>query len=221
MHHLRRWVENMPHHEVEIVSAKAELTGGDLLFLISCQEMIRAVTKAMYHYTLVLHASNVPQGKGFAPLNWQILEGQSEITVSMMDAADKVDSGDIFHQVTFENEGHETFEEIFEKLFHAEIELMTYAVIHFPRLQGRPQDSSIESSYYRRRTPEDSRIQVESSIENAFDLLRASDPSRYPVQFEHRGHTYTLRLEKVERVQLVPKAVITDSEQTVSTSHRN
>ncbi|MEI7575480.1 MAG: formyltransferase family protein [Armatimonadota bacterium] len=211
MPHLKLWSEELNEHEVEIVASKNELSGGDLLFLISCQEMIREATKSMYVHTLVIHASDVPKGRGFAPLNWQILEGQSEIVVTMMDAAAKVDSGDIYHQKTIFNEGHETFEEIFEKLFLAEIELMNFAVQNFDSLDPVRQDDSVESSYYPRRTSADSRVSVTKSLEEIFDLLRASDPDRYPLTFEHRGYVYSLKLEKLDRIELAPMAVVNDS----------
>lgn len=196
--HLHRWIEAHPQLEIELCQKKVELTGGSLLFLISCSEMIRQDTKDLYEHTLVIHASNVPNGRGFAPLNWQILEGAKIITVTMMDAAMKVDTGEIYHQVTFENEGFETFDEIFEKLFEAEIELMNYAVANYPNLPRRPQPTDVEDSYYRRRTAEDSKVLASQSLEEIFDLLRASDPIRYPVTFEHRGHRYRLAIERID-----------------------
>ncbi len=199
--HLHRWIHDHPNIEIELCQKKAELTGGNLLFLISCSEMIRQDTKDLYEHTLVIHASNVPSGRGFAPLNWQILERAASITVTMMDAAMKVDTGEIYHQVTFENEGIESFDEIFEKLFEAEIELMNYAVDHYPDLPRRPQPTDVEDSYYRRRTAADSTVLASQSLEEIFDLLRASDPVRYPVTFEHRGQRYRLAMDRLGPIE--------------------
>ena len=43
---------------------------------------------------LVIHESNLPSGKGFSPVQWQIMEGSNEITVCLLEAsADGIDCG--------------------------------------------------------------------------------------------------------------------------------
>jgi methionyl-tRNA formyltransferase len=53
-------------------------------------------------------------------------------------------------------------------------------------------------TYYRKRIPEDSRIDPCGSIAGQFDLLRVADPERYPAFFDFRGHRYEIRLIKSE-----------------------
>jgi len=58
-----------------------------------------------------------------------------------------------------------------------------------------PQDER-PPSYYRRRTPDDSRLDPSRSIAEQFDLLRVADPQRFPAFFDLRGHRYVVRIEK-------------------------
>jgi methionyl-tRNA formyltransferase len=44
---------------------------------------------------LVVHESDLPVGKGFAPIQWQLLEENNEIIISFLQAHGLVDSGDI------------------------------------------------------------------------------------------------------------------------------
>ncbi|MCS7024450.1 MAG: hypothetical protein NZV14_06580 [Bryobacteraceae bacterium] len=183
-------------HEVALVEHLAEVTSGDFLFLISCNQIVGRGVRDRFRYTLVIHASDVPYGRGFAPLNWQILEGKSEIVVTLMEAADKVDSGDVWAKRVLRFEGHELFEELSEKLFSTELELMSFAVNHHQQIVPQPQPAGI-GSYYRKRQPEDSRIWPEQSFASAFDLIRASDPVRYPAFFDYRGYRYQVTLTKL------------------------
>lgn len=183
-------------HDVRLVQRSRDLGegGGDILFLISCHELILPTLRQRYRACLVVHASDLPRGRGWSPLVWQILEGKNTITVTLLEAADPVDSGAIWHQVQIHFEGHELCDEINAALFEAELSLMDFAVENFGTIEPRPQVG--EPSYYRRRTPEDSRLDVNRSLAEQFDLLRVADEKRYPAFFEHRGHRYHVILKK-------------------------
>lgn len=184
-------------HDVELVQRKAELSGGDILFLISCHEIISAQDRARYGVSLVIHASDLPLGRGWSPHIWQILEGKHDIVVTLLEAEDQVDTGAIWAQRRMVLEGHELYDEINTKLFAIETELMSEAVAIRGRKAPVRQDGRTPT-YYRRRGPEDSRLDPNRSIAEQFELLRVVDPQRFPAFFDFRGHRYAVRIEKVE-----------------------
>jgi methionyl-tRNA formyltransferase len=197
--YLLSWVEKQQRdHQIELVRYKKELSGGDLLFLISCTELINSQERAMYNATLVLHASDLPYGRGWSPHIWQIIEGKEQITLSLLEAEDKVDSGRIWKKVKLFIPSYALWEEINDLLFNAEIELIDYAVQHYVDIVPIAQDDSVEASYYPRRTPEDSLIDPNSSIRSQFNLLRICDPHRFPAYFYLKGKKYKLILEKID-----------------------
>lgn len=185
-------------HQVELAASAAQLSGGELLLLVSCHEMIGPQTRSRYAAALVIHASDVPEGRGWSPHVWQILEGRNRIAVTLMSAEDAVDSGAIWAQRWVALEGHELSDEINARLFAAELELMDFAVDHFGRVAPRAQDARA-ATYYRRRTPEDGRLDPHKSIAEQFELLRVADPERYPAFFDYRGYRYLVRLTKKGR----------------------
>jgi methionyl-tRNA formyltransferase len=193
-----RLVDWCSRNQANLVSELCDVGSGDLLFLISCNEIVKKPVRERFRKVLVIHASDVPYGRGFAPLNWQIIEGKSEIVVTLMEAADKVDSGDVWKKHTMRFEGHELFHEMFEELFRVELMLMDFAVANSTSITPVAQ-SKIEESYYRRRRPEDNEIVPTQSIGEIFDLVRAADPKRYPAHFEHRGHRYAVTLRKIPK----------------------
>lgn len=193
---LERWCNlRAREHSVELVDRKSKLHDGDLLFLISCHEVIDSAVLSRYLATLVIHASDLPEGRGWSPHIWQILEGRSEIVVTLLEAEGRVDSGRIWAKRVMHLEGHELFDEINEALFSTEMELMDYAVDNFGRIEPRPQDSRA-ATYHRRRTPEDSRLDPYRTLADQFDLLRVADPTRFPAFFDFRGNRYLVRIDK-------------------------
>ena len=196
MPRLRAWVDKLGEtHDVGLIYEVSDAHGGDILFLISCTEVVEREARARFKKVLVIHASDLPKGRGWSPHIWQILEGRNEIAVTLLEAADSVDSGDIWAKRSFHLEGHELYDEINERLFDTELALMDFAVENFDCITPTPQ-SAEEPTYYPRRTPKDSAVDPGRSITEQFDLLRTADPDRFPAFFDLRGHTYELVVRK-------------------------
>ena len=186
---LRDW------HDVRIVSGASEVGDGDFLFLISCHEIIRTQIRRRFRHTLVIHASALPAGRGMSPHVWQVLEGKNFFAVSLLNAEDLVDSGDIWKQIEVQFGDDELFDEINGRLFDAETELMRWAIENCDRCTPRPQVGT--PSYYRRREPADSQIDPRQSIAEQFNLLRIADPERYPAFFELHDQRYMITIKKL------------------------
>lgn len=200
--YLLRWLaEHESEHEIALVRSKNELTGGQLLFLISCSEIISSTDRAAYKATLVLHASDLPQGRGWSPHIWQIIGGAEQVVLSLLEAEDAVDSGRLWHQIKLPVPKHALWNEINDQIFSAELELMDIAVKQFESVTPVSQRNDIEPTYFPKRKPTDSRIDPYVSIASQFDQIRVCDPERFPAYFELYGHQYKLTLEKIDRIK--------------------
>ncbi len=194
---LERWIDkHRVHADIRLLRDAREASGGDFLFLVSCHQIVGRTLLERYTHTLVLHASALPDGRGMSPHVWQILEGKPGFTVTLLEAAEALDAGRIWHQIDVPVPTNAVCDEINALLFDAEIALMDWALEHAGEVQPREQHGT--PSYYRKRNPADSRIDPQQSLAEAFDLLRVADPERYPAHFEYRGRTYRLRLEPME-----------------------
>ncbi len=194
---LESWAETkVVEHCVRIVERAKECTGGDLLFMISCNELIRSNVREKYDWALVIHASDLPLGRGWSPMVWQVLEGASKVVLTLFEAVDDVDAGEVLKKSSFSLSGDELYDELNEKLFDMELELMDYAVQNFNKLSSVPQPAG-EPSFYRKRTPEDSQIDPKKTFVDQFNLLRVADPVRYPCFFDWKGCRYKICLEKM------------------------
>ena len=195
---LVKWMEkHKSSHEIGLYRAKEELVSGDILFLISCSEIISKYERDKFNKTLVIHASDLPKGRGWSPHIWELINGAEVVTLSLLEANDKVDSGDIWKKIKINIPKIALYQEINELIFDAELELMDYVVEKFSEIVPYKQ-SSDEVSYWPRRTPEDSKIDIQKSISDQFDLIRICDAERFPAFFYKGGKKFTLKIEMVD-----------------------
>jgi methionyl-tRNA formyltransferase len=160
--------------------------------------MMPADWRTLYRHCVVLHASDLPRGRGWSPHVWAILEGATAITVSAINAEDRVDSGAIWAKKTFEVAADELYDEINQSLFETEIALMDQVIEMVESGDSPSPQSDEEGTYFLRRKPQDSEIDPELSIAEQFDKIRISDPDRYPAFFELHEAIYEIRLRKVQ-----------------------
>lgn len=177
-------------HDVETIPQ------GDLAFFLSCSQIASADVLARNTHNLVVHASDLPKGRGWSPLSWQVLQGADCIPLTLFEAAESVDSGPIYLQSHISLQGHELHDELRHKLGQAVFALSLDFVDRFPEVLQLARLQQGEATYYPRRTPEDSRLNLDKSLREQFDLLRIVDNENYPAFFELRGFRYVLRIDK-------------------------
>jgi len=195
---LKAWVKrNDKKYEIQLCRTKKDLSTGDLLFLISCSEIISKYERENFSKTLVIHASDLPKGRGWSPHVWEIINGAEQITLSLLEAEDKVDSGDIWKKSKVHIPKTALYEEINQLIFDAEIALMDFAVDKFNQISPQEQ-SKTDPSYWPKRRPEDSEININKSIEDQFNLIRVCDFKRFPAYFYKNGKKFKLKIEVMD-----------------------
>jgi UDP-2,4-diacetamido-2,4,6-trideoxy-beta-L-altropyranose hydrolase len=185
-------------HDVERVSNVSQVREGDLAFFLGCSGIAgREVLNRNLH-NLVVHESALPAGRGWAPLTWQILEGKNQIPVVLIEAEASVDAGDIYLRGTLHFRGFELCDELRAAQGEITQELCRTFVTQYPAILSAARPQTGETSVYRRRRPDDSRLDPESSIRQQFALLRVVDNLRYPAFFDLCGHRYVLHIRRLD-----------------------
>jgi methionyl-tRNA formyltransferase len=180
-------------HQINWIHHVQELTTpGDFLFLLSCSQVLPAAQLALHRHNLVVHESDLPKGRGWSPLTWQVLEGKNQIPVTLFEAAESVDSGAIYGQTAITLSGTELVDELRQKQAEATFRLCQEFIQAYPAVTGKPQTG--KPSYYARRRPADSQLDPHKTLAEQFDLLRVVDNDRYPAYFDYRGQRYQLHI---------------------------
>lgn len=166
---------------------------GSVAFYLGCVKITPRSVLDRNRRNLVVHESDLPRGRGFAPMTWQILEGAMEIPFALIEAADEVDAGAIAGRGAVVLAGTELAPEWRDLQGRKTVELCLEFLAQPVPSAGVPQEG--EPTHYPRRRPGDSRLDPERSIAEQFDLLRVCDNERYPAYFDHRGRRFTLKIE--------------------------
>ena len=185
MGHAVVWRHNLSH-----------VRKGDIAFYLGCGQIIALPVLARNRHNLVVHESDLPHGKGWSPLTWQILEGKNESPVTLFEAEERVDSGTIYLRDVMRFDGTELVEDLRKKQAAYTIRMCLSFVRGYPGIVSKGRDQSGRASYYRKRAPEDSRLDPDKTIREQFNLLRVVDNERYPAYFELDGLRYTLTIQR-------------------------
>jgi methionyl-tRNA formyltransferase len=184
-------------HTVDFCRKPEEVKQGDCLFLLSVENIVKKSVLAKNRHNIVVHSSALPQGKGWSPLTWQILEGKNDIPSTLFEAVESVDAGPTYLQSAIHFEGHELLDEIHEKQGEGINKMILEFVEKLPHVEGRTQTG--EETFYRRRSPKDGELDANKTIAEQFNLLRVSDNEKYPAFFRLHGHTYILKIYKKQK----------------------
>jgi len=192
-HELVNRMEKLGHH-VEVIHSKNALAQGDIAFFLGCFELVDVESLKLHDNNIVVHSSDLPQGKGWSPLTWQILEGKNTIPMTLFEADESCDGGLVYIKDEIKLNGTELIDEI--RHFDAQkcIEMCVRFVKNRDALVGKKQSGA--ESYYSRRYPQDSELDIHKSIDEQFNLLRVVDNERYPAFFIKNGVKYILKIEK-------------------------
>ncbi|MDW8297667.1 MAG: hypothetical protein RMJ97_12380, partial [Raineya sp.] len=91
-------------------------------------------------------------------------------------------------------EGHELLPELQAKFGQTTVKLIKAFVEKYPNIQGKKQIG--KPTYYPKRTPKDSELDINKTINEQFNLLRVCDNEQYPAFFVKDGIKYILKIEK-------------------------
>jgi len=183
-------------HAVRWIHAPSALCPGDVCLLLSCSRLLSSEQLALHRHNLVVHASALPQGQGWSPMTWQILEGASSIPISLFEAVADLDAGSIYLQQQIPLQGHELVEEWRDLLAQATSDLCLTWFDRYLQVVSTVQPQHGEVSYYHRRRPADSMLDPERSLAEQFNLLRVVDNASYPAFFYWQNIRYDLLIRR-------------------------
>ncbi len=169
----------------------------DIVFILSYTKILPKSFLKKNKLNLVIHASNLPKGKGFAPIQWQILDNKNKIKVCLIEAALKVDSGPILEENYLKFKGNELNDEIREMQSNISIKIIKKFLKKYPKVKKKSQIG--KSSYYKRRYPLDSLLNINKSIKKNFNLLRIVDNEKYPAFFTFKKKKYIIKIFKINK----------------------
>jgi methionyl-tRNA formyltransferase len=121
-----------------------------------------------------MHGSLLPKYRGRAPVNWAIVNGETQTGATLHVMTEKADSGAIVDQEAVPIDEDDTALAVQRRVSAAAVKILQRCL---PRLEAgtaprRPQDESLATTFPRRH-PEDGKIDWNRSAKQVHDLVRA------------------------------------------------
>lgn len=143
---------------------------------------------------LAVHDSVLPEYRGFAPVNWAVINGERQWGVSLFHVGAGVDDGDVVDQVTFEVGPRTTAAELYEMVTQASVDVIERNLpsICDGTAARTPQDHA-RATYACARTPGDGQIDWQRQSTAEIDRLIRGLCRPYPGAFTYwKGQKLTL-----------------------------
>src|SRR5688572_1236664 len=118
----------------------------DLQIIVAFRMLPEAVWNMPPLGSFNIHASLLPQYRGAAPINWAIMNGETETGVTSFFLQHQIDTGDIIFQDKVAIASEDDFGTLYEKLKHAgaALALKTVKAIEAGNVPAQPQKTSSE-----------------------------------------------------------------------------
>ncbi|MEI8201789.1 MAG: methionyl-tRNA formyltransferase [Bacteroidota bacterium] len=150
--------------------------------------------------TINLHASLLPNYRGAAPINWAIINGETETGATTFFLNNQIDTGDIIDNFTIPILPDETAGELYKTLMLKGADLLLSTVTKIIEGNVKRTQQNIQLNFPAKTAPKifknDCRINWNQSVENIYNFIRGLSP--YPTAFtEIISHNNTSQFIKI------------------------
>ena len=193
----------------------------DLQVIVAFRMLPEAVWDMPPHGTFNLHASLLPQYRGAAPINWAIINGDTETGVTTFLLDHEIDTGRIIHQAHTPITEEDNVETVHDRLRDIGAGVVTQTVDDIIAGNIRPIDQdTLTTDTEIRHAPkifkDTCRLTFDLPVKRAFDFVRGMSP--YPAAWtelvEENGKRTMLKIYATTReetsVAEAPGTVLTD-----------
>ncbi|HYT46986.1 MAG TPA: formyltransferase [Burkholderiales bacterium] len=192
-----RGIEVLEDPQQDELLRKIKAATSDFIFSFYYRRMLAPeLLKIAKRGAFNMHGSLLPKYRGRAPVNWAVLNGETETGATLHEMVAKPDAGRIVDQQRVPIGPDDLAVEVFRKVTGAaEIVLQrNIKKILEGKTTLRPQDLS-RGSYFGGRRPEDGRIDWSKSARQIHNLVRAVAPP-YPGAFSGKMKIHRTRMEE-------------------------
>lgn len=135
--------------------------------------------------TINLHGSLLPQYRGAAPINWAIINGETQTGVTTFKLKHEIDTGDILLSQEIEIAPDEDAGSLHDRMMVIGADLLakTLHELEAGKLKEQPQPPAADSKHAPKLFTETCRIDWHRSVDDIYNLIRGLSP--YPGAFTY------------------------------------
>lgn len=179
-----------------------KMLNANLQIVVAFRMLPEVVWKMPEFGTFNLHASLLPNYRGAAPINWAIINGETQTGVSTFFINDKIDTGAMILQKSVDILPDETAGELHDKLMHigSELVLDTVKLIELGSVVSIPQAENGALVPAPKLNKDNCLINWNDSAEHIYNKIRGLNP--FPAAWsllQNKSELLNVKIYKVEK----------------------
>jgi methionyl-tRNA formyltransferase len=186
-------------HEIEYKFEYDLSKPADVAIILHYPALLQDEQLKTHKNNLVIHAGDLPKGRGRSPIHWQVEAGMNSIPMTLFEASGGADTGPWYLKDTLELDGTELLDEIRRKCLWKEMQMLDKWFTERPEAKiqiGEP-------TYFNKRHRDKQELDPNMTIAEQFNRMRVSDNYNYPLWFKHLGHEYKIEIFEMGRESLI------------------
>ena len=168
----------------------------EITLIISYYKIIPNKFLSNSKHNLVIHESDLPNGRGMSPLYWQILKGRKKITFTLFECTKNMDEGKYYIKKNFYFEPTLIYEEIKEKQLKYAFDLIELFLKKYAKKKNiKSYYQKGKPTYFPKIQASFSELNINKTIKSQMNKLRTRDNVNFPAYFFYKKKKYTIKLK--------------------------
>ena len=159
----------------------------EITLIISYYKIIPNKFLSNSKHNLVIHESDLPNGRGMSPLYWQILKGRKKITFTLFECTKNMDEGKYYIKKNFYFEPTLIYEEIKEKQLKYAFDLIELFLKKYAKKKNiKSYYQKGKPTYFPKIQASFSELNINKTIKSQMNKLRTRDNVNFPAYFFYK-----------------------------------
>ena len=167
-----------------LLKSHHDITNENMVLCVNYHHIVPQPILDLKYGAWTFHGSDLPKGRGWAPLAWTLINCEPNLTITLFMADKNVYTGMYYRKISMPVQDIDTIYsmrkksetiiiELADNLLH---DISTNSTIVLHEQKGDP-------TFYKKRTTNDSEININMTIKEAWKIIRSCHNSEYPAFF--------------------------------------
>tara|TARA_B100000963_G_C22607051_1_gene663060 strand:+ start:994 stop:1878 length:885 start_codon:yes stop_codon:yes gene_type:complete len=155
----------------------------EFLILAGFNQILKNNLLKIPKITINLHAGKLPKYRGGSPLNWQIINNEKKIYLTILTANKGIDTGEIIYEENFALNKSMTILEVQKKVIEKFPKMLVKVLSSFKFYFERRKKQAFSKSYFKQRKARDGEVNFSMPALLIYNTVRSLTPPDYPGAF--------------------------------------
>lgn len=198
---INKAITRLPVDNVRFLNHPSQLSANDTIAF--CLGYYKIIKPEYYSKpkmgSFVLHATDLPKGRGWAPVNWTLIQGDNAVHLTSFQINEGCDTGPYYMKSSVSIDITDTIISAYSKI---EVEMIKHIKSILEDLINKNDielhEQTGEATWNPRRTSENAELDISKPLLENWVLMRACHNEDYPAFFKLNGKKIYLRYEVVD-----------------------